>query len=200
MAGGADTICCGIVGEGSRFCSKLSRHCSVRDHSRKKMFKVMDMEDGFYINDTGAGRAFGEPCLPLAVALRSPTFKDLVEDGEGKTLETWNTIFRHLSDRAKDAKAAASTPLRGGSTTDDAEDRGLVRFYTDLKTPGRVPLDSLNSPKRVKYNHGGMDEDGDDGSRDSRDSPVFEATSATKDARFAHLRTSLALVKGGLGT
>ncbi len=180
------------------FCSKLSRHCSVRDHSRKKMFKVMDMEDGFYINDTGAGRAFGEPCLPLAVALRSPTFKDLVEDGEGKTLETWNTIFRHLSDRAKDAEVAASTPLKGGCTTDNAEDRGLVRFYTDLKTPGQVPLDSLNSPKHVKYNHGGMDEDGDDGSRDSRDSPVFEATSVTKDARFAHLKTSLALVKGEL--
>ncbi len=160
----------------------------------------MDMEDGFYINDTGVGRAFGEPCLPLAAAVRSPTFKDLVEDGEGKTLETWNTIFRHLSDRAKDAEAAASTPLKGGRTTDDAEDRGLVSFYTDLKTPGRVPLDSLNSPKRVKYNHGGMDEDGDDGSQDLRDSPVFEATSVTKDAQFTHLRTSLALVKGELGT
>ena len=200
MAGGADAICCGIVGEGSRFCSKLTHHCAVRDHSRKRMFNVMDMEDGFYINDAGVGRAFGGPCLPLAAAVRSPTFKDLVEDGEGKTLETWITIFWHLSDMAKDAKAAASTPLRGGRTTDDAEDRDLVRFYTDLKTPGRVPLDSLNSPKRVKYNHGGMDEDGDDGSRDSRDSPVFEATSATKDARFAHLRTSLALVKGELGT
>ena len=68
--------------------------------------------------------------------MRSPTFKDLIEDGEGKTLETWNTIFRHLSDRAKDAEAAASTPLKGGRTTDDTEDRGLVRFYTDLKTPG----------------------------------------------------------------
>jgi hypothetical protein len=163
------------------------------------MFDVMDMEDGFYINDAGVGRAFWEQCLPLAAALRSPTFKDLVKDGEGKTLETWNTIFRHLSDRAKDAEAAASTPLRGGRTTDDAEDRGLVRFYTDLKTPGRVALDSLNSPKRVKYNDGGMDENGD-GSRDSRDSPVFGATSATNDARFAHLRTSLALVKGELGT
>ena len=76
------------------------------------MFNVMDMEDGFYINDAGAGRAFGEPCLPLAAAVRSPTFKDLVEDGEGKTLETWNTIFRHLIDRAKDAEAAASTPLK----------------------------------------------------------------------------------------
>ncbi len=55
MAGGADAICCGIVGEGSRFCSKLTRHCVVRDHSRKRMFDVMDMEDGFYINDTGVG-------------------------------------------------------------------------------------------------------------------------------------------------
>jgi hypothetical protein len=68
--------------------------------------------------------------------LRSPTFKDLLKDGEGKTLAMWNTIFRHLSDRAKDAKAAASTPLRGGRTTNDVEDRGLVKFYTDLKTPG----------------------------------------------------------------
>jgi hypothetical protein len=51
-------------------------------------------------------------------------FKDLLDDGEGKTLETWNTIFRHLSDRAKDAE----TPLRGGRTTDDVEDWGLVKF------------------------------------------------------------------------
>jgi hypothetical protein len=126
--------------------------------------------------------------------LRSPTFKDLLEDGEGKTLETWNTIFR--SDRAKDAEAAAFTPLRGGRTTNDVEDRGLIKFYTALKTPGRVALDSLNSPKRVRYNDGGMDEDGDG----ERVSPAFGATSATKDARFDHLRTSLALVKGELGT
>ena len=108
------------------------------------------MEDGFYINDAGVGRAFGESCLPLAAALRSPTFKDLPDNGEGKTLETWSTIFRHLSDRAKDAEVVASTPLRGGRTTNNMEDRGLVKFYTDLKTPGRVALDSLNSPKRVK--------------------------------------------------
>jgi hypothetical protein len=31
-----------------------------------------------------------------------------------------------LSDRAKDAEVAASTPLRGGWTTNDVEDRGLV--------------------------------------------------------------------------
>ena len=76
MDGGADAICCGVVGEGSRFCSKLTRHCVVRDHSRKRMYEVMDMEDGFYINDAGVGRAFGEPCLPLAAALRSPTSQD----------------------------------------------------------------------------------------------------------------------------
>ena len=50
MDGGADAICCGVVGEGSQFCSKLSRHCAVRDHwQRKKMYDMMDMEDGFYI-------------------------------------------------------------------------------------------------------------------------------------------------------
>jgi hypothetical protein len=119
-------------------------------------------------------------------------FKDLLDDGEGKTLETWNTIFRHLSDRAKDAE----TPLRGGRTTDDVEDWGLVKFYMALKTPGRVALNSLNSPRRVRYNDGGMDEDGDG----ERESPAFGASSATKDARFDHLRTSLALAKGELGT
>ena len=129
-------------------------------------------------------------------ALRSPTFKDLLGDGEGKTLETWSTIFRHLSDRAKDAEAAASTPLRGGRTMNDVEDRGLVKFYTALKTPGRVALNSLNLPKRARHNDGGMDKD-EDGERDS---PVFGSKSASKDARFDHLRTSLALVKGELGT
>ena len=129
-------------------------------------------------------------------ALRSPTFKDLLGDGEGKTLETWSTIFRHLSDRAKDAEAAASTPLRGGRMTNDVEDWGLVKFYMALKTPGRVALNSLNSPRRVRSNDGGMDEDGDG----ERESPAFGASSATKDARFDHLRTSLALAKGELGT
>ena len=129
-------------------------------------------------------------------ALRSPTFKDLLGDGEGKTLETWSTIFRHLSDRAKDAEAAVSTPLRGGRTMNDVEDRGLIKFYTALKTPGQVALNSLNSPKRARHNDGGMDKD-EDGERDS---PVFGSKSASKDARFDHLRTSLALVKGELGT
>ena len=41
-----------------------------------------------------------------------------------------------------------------------------------------------------------MAEDGDG----ERESPAFGASSATKDARFDHLRTSLALVKGELGT
>ena len=95
MDGGADVICCAVMGEGSRFCSKLAGNCGgVRDHwSRKKMYDVMEMEDGFYINDARVGQAFGELCLPLAAALRSPTFKDLLDDGEGKTLKTWTTIF-----------------------------------------------------------------------------------------------------------
>jgi hypothetical protein len=169
MYEGADVICCGVVGEGPQFCSKLSRHCSVREHyssgrvKRKKMYDVMEIKDGFYINNVVAGRAFGEPCLPLAAALRSPTFKDLLKDGEGKTLETWSIIFRHLIDRSKDAKAAASTPLRRRQTTSNVEDRVLVKFYADQKTPGRVALDSLNLPKRTRYNDKGMykDSDGD---------------------------------------
>ena len=71
MDGGTDFICCGVVGEGSRFCSKLAGNCIVRDHcSRKKMYDAMEMEDGFYISDAGVGRAFGEPCLPLVAAPR----------------------------------------------------------------------------------------------------------------------------------
>jgi hypothetical protein len=95
--GGPGVICCGVVGEGSQFCLKLARDCAIRDHwSRKKVYDVMVMEDGFYFNDVGVGRAFGEPCLPLAVATRSPTFQDLLDKGEGKSLETWTAIFRHL--------------------------------------------------------------------------------------------------------
>jgi hypothetical protein len=52
MAGGADTICCGLVGEkGSCFCMKLSRHCSVQGHKCAKMIKTMDLKDGDYINN-----------------------------------------------------------------------------------------------------------------------------------------------------
>ena len=69
------------------------------------MYDMMVMEDGFYINDVRVGRAFGEPCLPLVAATRSPTFQDLLDEGEGKTLETWTAIFQHLCDRAKDAEA-----------------------------------------------------------------------------------------------
>jgi hypothetical protein len=78
--------------------------------------------------------------------LRSFTFKDLLEDGEGKTLEMWNAIFRHLSDRAKDAKVAATTPLRRGRTMNVVEDRGLVKFYTALQTPGQVALVHVSTP------------------------------------------------------
>ncbi len=54
--GGPGVICGGGVGEGSRFCSKLARDCAIRDHwSKKKMYDVMVMEDGFYINDVGVG-------------------------------------------------------------------------------------------------------------------------------------------------
>ena len=105
--------------------------------------------------NVGVGRAFGEPCLPLGVATQSPTFQDLLDEGEGKSLETWTTIFRHLCNRAKDAKAF--TPVRGRWTADDVEDQGLANFYTELKTPGRVALDSLNSPKCMRYNDAAMD-------------------------------------------
>ena len=195
--GGADIICCGVVGEGSWFCSKLTRDCTVRDHgSKKKMYAMMDMEDGYYINDVRVGRAFGEPCLPLAAALRSPTFTDLLGDGEGKTLETWSTIFRHLSNRAKDAEAGTSLTSMGVKS-DDEEDRGLAKFYTAMNAPRGVALDLLNSPKRMKYEGGGLSEDDDS---QGGASPPFGASSAVKDARFDHLRTSLALVKGELGS
>ena len=45
------------------------------------MYDMMVMEDGFYINDVRVGRAFGEPCLPLVAATRSPTFQDLLDKG-----------------------------------------------------------------------------------------------------------------------
>ena len=141
--GGSGVICCGIVGKGSQFCLKLACNCIIRGHwSKKKMYNVMEMEDGFCINDVGLERAFGEPCLPLAAASWSPTFQDLLNKGEDKSLKTRTSIFRHLCDRAKDAEAF--TPIQGRWTADDVEDRGLANFYTALKTPGRVALDSLN--------------------------------------------------------
>ncbi len=31
------------------------------------MYYVMEMEDGFYINDVGVGQAFGEPLIPAGI-------------------------------------------------------------------------------------------------------------------------------------
>jgi hypothetical protein len=59
MAGGADTICCGLVGErGCHFCMKLSRHCTVQGQEHAKMFRAMDMEDKHYINNAILSQAF----------------------------------------------------------------------------------------------------------------------------------------------
>ena len=152
------------------------------------------MEDCFYINDVGVGQAFGEPCLLLAEVLRSPTFQDLLDEGKGKSLKRWTSIFQHLCNRAKDAEAF--TPAQGQRTADDMEDRGLANFYTVLKTPGRVVLDSLNSPKCMQYDDPEMDE--------GEVNPDPGATSglslAKMDEHFGHLRNSLALVKGELGS
>ena len=157
------------------------------------MYDVMEMEDSFYINDVGVGRAFGKPCLPLAAATRSPTFQDLLDEGECKSLETRTTIFRHLCNRAKDAKAF--TPVQGQRTADDVEDRGLVNFYTALMTPGRVALDSLNSSKRMRYDDTAMDE----GEGSLNPGATSRSSSVNMDEPFGHLRNSLALVKGELG-
>ena len=68
---GSGVICCGVMSKGSRFCSKLARDCVIRDQwSKKKMYYVMEMEDGFYINDVGVGQAFGEPLIPAG--MRNP--------------------------------------------------------------------------------------------------------------------------------
>ena len=60
---------------------------------------------GYYINDPVTGRAFTEPCLPKVAALRSPTFGDLLNNGKGKSLETWTSMFCHLTDKAREADA-----------------------------------------------------------------------------------------------
>ena len=88
------------------------------------MWKYTNMVDGFYINGHVNGRAFTEPCLPKAPALRSPTFGDLFNDGEGKSSETWTSIFCHLTNKAKEADA--QTPVRGGQARDSA-DTGLSK-------------------------------------------------------------------------
>ena len=128
MMGGSDDICCGIVGEQwSRFCSSI-----VRDH-RKKMWKYTNMVDRYYINESVTSRAFLEPCLPKAAALRFPTFSDLLNNGEGKSLKTWTFIFWHLTNKAREANA--HTPVRGGWARDRA-DMGLMEFAMAMKTPG----------------------------------------------------------------
>ena len=76
------------------------------------------------------------------------------------------------------------------------EDRGLVNFYMALKTPGRAALDSLNSPKRMRYG----DEEIDRGEGNPDPNATSKLSSDKMDKRFAHLRTSLALVKGELGS
>ncbi len=185
------------MGEGSQFCSKLACDCAIRDHwLKKKICDVMVMEDGFYINGIGVGRAFGEPCLPLAAATRSPTFQDLLDEGEGKTLETWTAIFRHLCDRAKDAKAFAS--VQGRRAADKVENRGLINFYTytALKTPKRVAPNSSNSPKCMRYNVQEMD----GGEGNPNPNATSGLSSDKMDELFSHLRTSLALVNGELGS
>jgi hypothetical protein len=88
-----------------------------------------------------------------------------------------------------------SRPVQGRRTADDVEDWGLANFYTALKTPGRVALDSLNSPKCMRYKDAKMDE--------GKGSPNPGATSglslAKMNKRFGHLRNSLVLVKVELG-
>ena len=145
--GGSEDLCCGIMGEQwSCFCSKMDYECTVRDH-RKKMWKYTDMLDGYYINNPVTCRAFLEPCLPKMAALRSLTFNDLLKDREGKSLETWTSIFRHLTGKAKEVDA--HTPVRGGRAR-DGEDPGLIEFAMAMKTPSRVAFDSLNSPKHAR--------------------------------------------------
>ena len=55
-----------------------------------------------------------------------------------------------MCDRAKDAEAF--TPLRWGRSANDVDDQSLANFYTALKMPGRVALDSRNSPECMRYN------------------------------------------------
>ena len=121
--------------------------------------------------------------------MRSPTFKDLLDNGEGKSLKTWSKIFRPLCNKAKEANA--HTPIRGGWVR-DKEDQGLINFAMAMKTSGGVAFDSLNSPKCFKYRFKEVEDKMEDESIGLR--------SAKRDSRFMHLRTSLALVKGELVT
>ena len=85
--------------------------------------------------------------------------------------------------------------VQGRRTADNVEDWGLVNFYTALKTPGRVALNSLNSPKRMRYDDVALD--GGEGNHDP--STTSGLSSDKMNERFGHLRNSLALVKGELG-
>ena len=144
------------------------------------------MVDGYY-NDPVTGRAFSEPCLPKATALRSPTFNDILNNGEGKSIETWTLIFRHLTDKAKEADA--HTPVRGGWARDDL-DTGPMEFATAMKTTGQVAFDSLNFPKRTRH----RDKEGENG----MEVESIGSGSAKRDSWFTHLWISLAFVKGEL--
>jgi hypothetical protein len=190
MAGGADTICCGLMGErGSCFCTKLSRHCSFHGCKCARMFMAMDMEDRYYINDVISSQAFTEPCLPKEAALCSPSFRDLLGNSNKKTLKTWSTIFWHLNNKAKEANARTPTREGGG----DGEDQGLIQFAAAMKMPGRVAFDSFNSPKRMKFG------DEEESAGDDR-SISLGLDQRQEDSRLMHLKHSLAMVKGELGT
>ncbi len=153
------------------------------------MWKYTNMVDGFYINIVVTGRAFLEPCLSKVAALRSPTFDDLLNDGEGKSLKTWRPIFWHLTNKAKEADT--HTPVRGGWARDGA-DSGLLEFTTAMKTPRQVAFNSLNLPKQAR--HG--DKDGEDGIGEES----LGSGTTKRDSQSAHLRMSSALVKGELGS
>ncbi len=117
----------------------------------------------------------------------SPTFQDLLDDGNWKTLETWSTIFRHLNNKAKEANAR--TPTRGGGG--DEEDQGLIQFAVAMKMPGWVTFDLLNSPKQMKF--------GDEEESVVEDGLIGSGLAQKQgDSRLTHLKHSLAMVKGEL--
>jgi hypothetical protein len=121
--------------------------------------------------------------------LRSPSFQDILNECDRKTIETWLTIFQHLNNKAKEANARTRTRGGGG----DGDDQGLIQFAAAMKTPGRVAFALLNSLKRMKF---GDEEEfvGDNG--------LIGLGLAQKqeDSKLTHLKHSLAMVKGELGT
>ena len=88
-------------------------------------------------------------------------------------------------------EADAHTLVRGGQAR-DGMDTGLMEFVTAMKTPGQVAFDSLNLPKRIRH----RDKEGEDEIQDGSTG----LGPAKRNSRFAHLWTSLALVKGELGS